>query len=63
MSIVTYEVNSKRKSQRVDIPIYLAIKNKLYRVKDWSMTGVAITASDDLDLNEIKKRYYMESVK
>jgi len=50
MSIVTYEVNSKRKSQRVDIPIYLAIKNNLYQVKDWSIAGIGIVSEKDLGL-------------
>ncbi len=49
-STVTYEVNSKRKSQRIEIPIFLGINKKLYKVKDWSLTGIAISTDEELQL-------------
>jgi len=40
--MITREYNYMRKSQRVNIPLLVVIENEVYKVSDWSMTGVGI---------------------
>ena len=44
--MLTREFNYMRKSQRVDIPLLVQVKNKIFKSSDWSMTGVAVLGYD-----------------
>jgi multidrug resistance efflux pump len=47
-AVITREPNSKRKSLRVAIPLYVEIDGVTYGVSNWSTTGIGVVGLQDL---------------
>ena len=45
--MITRELNSKRKSSRVAIPLYVEIEGQSYAVRNWSTTGLGVEGMDN----------------
>lgn len=45
--MITREANSKRKSLRIAIPLYVEIAGRTYSVRDWSTTGLGLVGLED----------------
>jgi len=48
-----FEQNHKRKSHRINVPIYIIIEDKRYSVVDWSTTGLRVEKmTEDIQIGE-----------
>lgn len=57
MSSIKYEKNSKRKANRINLPLKVFILEKLYHTVNWSMTGLSIKVQKD-DIDFSKNNFY-----